>query len=82
MQQAVSKRHELAIEQRARLVELTRARGLRALAAQIGISPQTLASVAAGLRAHASTVALVERRLVELDLTVETPPVDSGRGDE
>ena len=37
------------------------------MATTIGVSPQTLASVAAGLRVNASIVALVERRLAELD---------------
>jgi hypothetical protein len=66
MQRAASKSHELPKALRRRLVHLSQARGLRALADQIGVSPQTLASLAAGIRANASTVALVERRLAEL----------------
>jgi hypothetical protein len=68
MQKAASKPHELPKALRRRLVDLSRTRGLRAVASQIGISPQTLASLAAGIRANASTVALVERRLAEIDI--------------
>jgi hypothetical protein len=68
MQRAANNRHELPAHLRQRLVELGRRSGLRALATTIGVSPQTLASVAAGLRVNASIVALVERRLAELDL--------------
>lgn len=66
MQQTTSKPHELPEHLRQRIILLTREKGLRALANRIGISPQTLASIAAGIRANSSTVALVERRLAEL----------------
>ncbi len=65
MQQTASK-HELSENLRKRILLLTREKGLRALADKIGVSPQTLASIAAGIWANASTVALVERRLAEL----------------
>jgi hypothetical protein len=65
-QAASSKQHELPSDRRQRLVDLARTRGLRALADEIGVSPQTLAAIAAGIKVNASSVALVERRLAEL----------------
>jgi hypothetical protein len=67
MHKVANNRHELPARLRQRLVELGHRMGLRALATTIGVSPQALASVAAGLRVHTATVALVELRLAELD---------------
>ena len=84
MQREASSRHELPQHLRQQLVELGRQKGLRALAATIGVSPQALASVAAGLRANASIVALVERRLAELNRAAEqvAPSVAAPGGNE
>jgi len=66
MQRTANKSHKLPARLRRVLVDLAEQRGLRAVADQVGVSPQTLAAVAAGIAANASTVALVERRLAEL----------------
>lgn len=66
MQQTTNKNHRLPDLLREKLLLLVQRKGLRAAADEIGVSPQTLASAAAGIRANASTVALVERRLAEL----------------
>jgi hypothetical protein len=71
MQQPASNPHELSTELRHRLLELVRSRGLRRVSSDVGVSPQTVASLAAGIRVHASMVALVQRRLAEI-LTAET----------
>lgn len=52
---------------RGRLKRLAAEKGTNAAAALIGVHPQTYANVAAGLPAHRSTAALVERRLAEID---------------
>jgi hypothetical protein len=51
---------------RQRLAALAETQSTAAAAALVGIHPQTYASLAAGIAAHRSTVALVERRLAEL----------------
>jgi hypothetical protein len=61
------KRRALVAENRQRLTDLAADAGAAAAAALVGIHPQTYASLAAGFVAHRSTVALVERRLAELE---------------
>lgn len=62
------KRRSLSPEDRQRLSYLARREGASGAAAIVGVHPQTYASLAAGFMAHRSTVALVERRLAELEL--------------
>jgi hypothetical protein len=58
--------HVLGRTQRSRLRDLAADKGTAGAAALVGIHPQTYAGLVAGLPAHASTVALIERRLAEL----------------
>jgi hypothetical protein len=60
------KRRVLAPTLRKQLAQLATKQGTVAAAKLLGVHPQTLAAVLAGLPGHRSTVALVERRLVEL----------------
>lgn len=60
-------RRSLTDQERHRLVDLAAQAGPAAAARLIGIHPQTYAALAAGFRGHRSTVALIERRLTEMD---------------
>ena len=62
------KRRSLSPEDRQRLSDLARRDGAATAAATVGVHAQTYAALAAGFNAHRSTVALVERRLAELEL--------------
>lgn len=62
------KRRSLSPEDRQRLSDLAQREGAATAASLVGVHPQTYAALAAGFNAHRSTVALVERRLTELEL--------------
>ena len=65
-------RNRLTKYQQEQVRKLIEQVGLRPAAAEVGVHAQTLATLAAGLTANRSTVALVERRLAEM--AVEQPP--------
>ena len=58
---------------RKRLADLAEAHSTAAAAALVGIHPQTYATLTAGIAAHRSTVALVERRLAEIAVDGREP---------
>lgn len=67
MKQAADGRlHVLPDDLRLNLVALINDRGLRVVANEFGMSPQTVASLGAGIKVNASMVALATRRMSEL----------------
>jgi hypothetical protein len=59
-------RRSIAPKHRRQIIDLLARFGLRRSAEQVGVHAQTLATLAAGVQANGSTVALVERRLAEI----------------
>jgi hypothetical protein len=64
----------LTAQQRERLGEIVRERGLRPVAREIGISREALCGVVAGTNVHNGTLAMTERWLRKLDHEQEAPP--------